>query len=101
MEDMLDFIFADAWETLDAKSRWVLQVMLVTADAGGRLEQIVSASNLDMTEVMTCMRALVRRSLVSVSGDLHERRYKLHPLTQSFVAQHVEEAFPLGNDHPG
>ncbi len=99
--DMLDFIFADAWETLDPKSQWVLQAMLVISDAGGRLEQIVSASKLDLDEVMMCMRTLVQYSLVNVSGDLHERRYKLHPLTQSFVAQHIREAFTLGKDSPG
>ena len=90
--DLLDFLYADAWRILDQKQRQVLQVMLLTADGGGHIEQISTAAGLDMGEATSCLHRLVTLSLVNVTGGLHERRYVLHQLARTFVARqsHVE-----------
>lgn len=86
VEALLDFLYADAWETLDAVHRRVLQAMLLVADVG-RLAQIAAASELSEEDAAACLHRLAGLSLVNVSGGLHERRYSLHQLTQAFVSQ--------------
>lgn len=82
---LFDFIYRDAWEQLDAPSRTVLQTLLLVPEGGGDLEQIAAVASLSHGEAADCLQRLTRYSLVEISGDLHARRYGLHPLTQTFV----------------
>jgi DNA polymerase III delta prime subunit len=91
VEELLNFIYASAWQTLDRDSRWVLQAMLLVAEEGGRLEQIAAAAELDEHEAATCLQRLATLSLVNVGGDLKERRYSLHQLTQTFLARQAPD----------
>jgi len=86
VDDLLDFLYAAAWQALDAKQRRVLQAMLLVADAG-RLEQIAAAAELSVDEAAACLHRLTGLSLVTVSGGLHEKRYSLHQLAQAFVVR--------------
>lgn len=86
-EDLLTFVHADAWRTLDVNSRRLLAGMVLTGNGGGRLAQIAAAAGVDANLAATCLHRLVSLSLVSVRGSLHEKRYALHPLTQAFVAR--------------
>mgnify|MGYP000101547700 CR=1 FL=1 len=86
---LLDFLYAGAWSILDQKQRQVLQAMLLTPDGGGHIEQISAASGLEMGETASCLHRLATLSLVNVIGGLNERRYMLHQLTRTFVAQHL------------
>jgi DNA-binding IclR family transcriptional regulator len=61
--------------------------MLLVTEDGGRLEQIAAAAELDKSEAADCLQRLATLSLVNVSGDLKERRYSLHQLTQIFLAR--------------
>jgi DNA polymerase III delta prime subunit len=87
VEELLAYIYAKAWQDLDSASRQVLQAMLLVTEEGGRLEQIAAAAEFDEADTATCLQRLVILSLVNVSGDLNERRYSLHQLTQTFLAQ--------------
>lgn len=86
-DEFLAFIYADAWQTLDVKHRHVLQAMLAVPDVGGSLEHIASITGLDVNEAAACLHRLTILSLVTVLGGLNERRYALHPLAQTFIAQ--------------
>lgn len=87
VEELLSFIYANAWQALDQDSRRVLQAMLLVTEEGGRLEQITAAAELDEDDTIACLQRLVTLSLVNVGGDLRERRYSLHQLTQTFLAR--------------
>jgi DNA polymerase III delta prime subunit len=87
VEELLAFIYAHAWQALDRDSRHVLQAMLLVTKEGGRLEQIAAAAEFDQDHTATCLQRLAALSLVNVGGDLRERRYALHQLTQTFLVQ--------------
>jgi NB-ARC domain len=91
VEELLAYLYDQAWQTLDQDSRRVLQTMLLVADDGGRLEQISAAAELDKSETATCLQRLATLSLVNVGGGLKERRYSLHQLTQSFLARQASD----------
>jgi len=86
VEELLNFLYSAAWETLDANHRRVLQAMLLVAEEG-HLEQISAATELPEDLTAACLHHLTGLSLVSVSGNMHEKRYSLHQLTQAFVAR--------------
>ncbi len=86
-DKLLSFIYADAWQTLDVKHRYVLKVMLAVPDVGGNLEHIAGITTLGINETAACLHRLTILSLVTVLGGLDERRYALHPLAQNFIAQ--------------
>ena len=91
VEELLAFIHASAWRALDQDGRRVLQAMLLVTEEGGRLEQIAAAAELDEDETIACLQRLATLSLVNVGGDLKDRRYSLHQLTQIFVVQQSTE----------
>jgi len=87
VEELLDYLYAAAWQVLDDPARQVLQAMLLVTEEGGRVEQIAAATELDEHTVASCLHRLATLSLVNVGGTLQERRYALHQLTQAFVTQ--------------
>lgn len=87
IEELLAFIYVNAWQALDQNSRRVLQAMLLVTEEGGRLEQIAATTELDEDETAACLHRLATLSLVNVGGGLKERRYSLHQLTQTFLAR--------------
>jgi hypothetical protein len=91
VEELLAYVYEAAWESLDDDCRRVLQALLLVTEEGGRLEQIAAAAELDEDAAATCLHRLATLSLVSVGGDLKERRYALHQLTQTFVARKARE----------
>ncbi len=84
-EELLNFIFDDAWSTLEPECQQVLGALLFTSQEGGRLEQIVDTTNMEANKVVSCLYLLSSLSLVFIIGDLNERRYALHPLTRNFL----------------
>jgi len=95
VEELLTFIYANAWQALNQDCRRVLQALLLVAEEGGKLEQIAAAAELDQDDTADCLQRLATLSLVSVGGDLKERRYSLHQLTQTFVARHHSSRGPF------
>jgi len=87
IEELLTYIYDQAWQSLDPDSRRVLQAMLLVTEEGGRLKQIASAAELDHAKTAACLQRLATLSLVNVGGNLKERRYSLHQLTQTFLAR--------------
>ena len=56
---------------------------------GGKLEQLISLSELEVEEVERGLEQLVNLSLVEVRGDIDERRYYIHRLTETFLLDEV------------
>jgi hypothetical protein len=87
VEELLNYIYTNAWQALDPACRRVLQAMLLVPEEGGRLAQIAAAAELAEADAATCLQRLVSFSLVNVGGSLQERRYSVHQLTQTFLTQ--------------
>ena len=87
VEELLTYIYAQAWQALEPTGRHILQAMLLVAEEGGRLEQIAAAAELDKVEAADCLLQLATLSLVTIGGDFKEKRYSLHQLTQAFLAK--------------
>ena len=100
-QELLDFIYQEAWQQLEENSKRVLQALLLVADAGGAIEQISAAVELDSLTTQRCLQKLATLSLVEIKGDLYTKRYALHPLTQLFVTRQSLGGEPLAQHHPG
>lgn len=87
VEELLIYLYEAAWQELDDHARQVLQAMLLVTEEGGRIEQIAATAELDENTVASCLHRLATLSLVNVGGNLQERRYALHQLTQTFVTR--------------
>jgi hypothetical protein len=87
---LISFFYEAAWQTLDDDCRRVLSALMLVADSG-QLQQIAAATELDEGRVVSCLHRLALLSLVQVSGGLYERWYSLHQLTQTFIAQKINQ----------
>lgn len=85
---LMTFLYENAWQALDDDCRQVLFALTLVAD-NGQLPQIVAATELEEGRLISCLHRLASLSLVQVSGDLYERYYSLHQLTQTFVAKQI------------
>jgi tetratricopeptide (TPR) repeat protein len=83
---LLNYIYAEAWQTLNQNSQRVLRGMLLVSKAGACLEQIAAITNMDEGETGDCLLHLTKHLLVNINGTLKERWYSLHSLTQIFLA---------------
>ncbi len=87
VEELLHYFFEEAWQSLDLDCRQVLRAMLLVAEEGGPAEQITAAAQLNENTTISCLHRLANLSMINVGGNLYERLYSLHPLTQVFVTQ--------------
>jgi hypothetical protein len=68
---------------LDTASRKLLLVMPLAQN--GPFDQLMTLTNLDRDTLNQALQGLVTLSLVQVGGNLQERRYTIHRLTETFL----------------
>lgn len=90
-EGIFDYIFREIWESLDDNSKTVLISLTQAGESGFTIEHLVAISQLDESVVYSCLTGLVLSSLVDITGNLLERRYRLHRLTELFLLRMIEE----------
>ena len=83
IEDLYTHIYWQAWHTLDVPGQQVLLTMPLAQ--GGTIAQISALSGLDEPTVDNALATLAHRSLVQVGGNLTDRRYTIHRLTETFL----------------
>ena len=81
--DLYSHIYWQAWQMLDNTSQQVLLVMPLAQE--GTLNQLLSLSRLESAELHTALQQLITLSLVQVEGNLEQRRYSIHRLTETFL----------------
>jgi len=92
MGQLYTFIYRQAWETLDEKTRRVLLLMPLVLESGGDLPLLTalgSRAGLAADVVRDGLDQLVSLNLVDSRGDLQQRRYAIHSLTRTFLQQQV------------
>jgi len=83
IDTLYTFIYWQAWHMLDATSQQTLLVMPLAQDS--TLDQLRVLSNLDLEQLIQALEQLTMLSLVQVGGELDERRYSIHRLTETFL----------------
>lgn len=88
-EELYNFIYWNAWRRLPAVAQDVLLLMPLFAHTGADLAALRRVSDLEEDALVDALSYLARLSLITVSGDLHTRRYSIHRLTESFLLKEV------------
>jgi hypothetical protein len=83
IEELYTFIYWDVWQLLEPAAQQALLVMPLVEE--GALEQLLVLSRLDSDQLNRALEQLINLSLVQVGGDLDNRRYSIHRLTETFL----------------
>lgn len=89
VEALYTYLYQRAWELLDEPAQDLLLAMPLVSEQGGRLDLLVTITELTTAELRTALDTLVALNLVEVRGDLQERRYTIHSLTRAFLHEQV------------
>ncbi len=87
IEELYKYIYWQAWQALNPASRKALLVMPVVQN--GTFDQLAEVSKLDVAELNQAIQQLVTFSLLEVSGNIDQRRYRIHRLTETFILTEV------------
>ncbi len=87
--NLYTFVYRQAWDALDERHRQVLLAMPLVSIHGEPLEFVASICGLPDAATADTLHRLHQLSLVTVSGDLHDRRYGIHSLTRTFLQEQV------------
>jgi hypothetical protein len=84
-EGLFDYIYREIWENLGDDSKMVLLALTQTGESGFTFEHLADISQLEESRVGAALEELALLSLVDLGGNLSERRYRLHRLTEVFL----------------
>jgi len=85
IEELYRRIYQKVWLILTPPARQLLQTMPLVATNGATFEHLMAASELSEAEFFSAVTELSSRSLLEVRGSLHEKRYGIHRLTETFL----------------
>lgn len=77
------YVYWQSWQMLEANGRTLLLNLPLVPN--GTFAQLQTASQLPLQPLQQALASLRQLSLVEVGGDLHQPRYRLHRLTETFV----------------
>ncbi|HSM57007.1 MAG TPA: NB-ARC domain-containing protein [Candidatus Sulfomarinibacteraceae bacterium] len=89
IEDLYLNIYWQSWRTLGEDARRLLKAMPLVAESGATLDYLQALSGLDEEQLWPALHELRQRSLLEVRGSLHEKRYGIHRLTDSFLRTEI------------
>jgi hypothetical protein len=89
IEDLYRNIYWEAWRALSDSARALLQAMPLVSESGALPEQLLAISGLSDAALWSAVTELVSRSLLEVRGSVHERRYGIHRLTETFLRTEI------------
>jgi hypothetical protein len=89
IEDMYKRIYWKAWKTLSPEAQSLLQAMPLVAETGALPLQLQAISGLTEEIFWPAVHELFARSLLEVRGSVHERRYNIHRLTETFLRTEI------------
>jgi hypothetical protein len=89
VEDLYRHIYWKAWRSLSPAAQTLLQAMPLITDAGALPEQLQALSGLSEMELWPSISELWSRSLLEIRGALHEKRYSIHRLTETFLRTEI------------
>ncbi|NJN55055.1 MAG: hypothetical protein HC804_10035, partial [Anaerolineae bacterium] len=87
---LFDYIYQEAWDSLDNTSQTTLIALTHAGDSGFPLEHLIEVTGLSPSTVERAVEELILLSLVDLRGSLFDRRYSLHRLTEMFLLRMME-----------
>ncbi len=91
VNELYNRIYRQAWSNLDAASRSGLLALAATAVEGADLSLLARMSRLSEHDMVDVLDKLARISLIKSVGGLHERRFRIHSLTRTFLHHEIAE----------
>jgi hypothetical protein len=91
--EMYKHIFWQTWQTLSENGRKLLQSMPLALEPAD-VDYLLTISGLSEGEIWPAIEEMRQRSLLEVEGGLHEKRYGIHRLTDTFLRTEIIH-FPL------
>jgi len=89
IEELYRHIYWESWRTLGDNSQTLLQAMPLVAESGALPEQMRAISKLSDGDFWPAVSELISRSLLEIKGTIHERRYGIHRLTETFLRTEI------------
>ncbi|MBK8902378.1 MAG: hypothetical protein IPM53_14415 [Anaerolineaceae bacterium] len=86
--EMYTRIYWQAWQTLSENGRALLKAMPLTKEPAD-VDYLLAISGLSENAIWPAIEELRQRSLLEVEGDLHEKRYGIHHLTDTFLRTEI------------
>jgi len=87
IEALYTYIYWHAWRALEPVAQHVLLLMPLAQE--GDFDQLKAVSKLAVPDLNDALERLVTLSLVEVGGELTDRRYRIHRLTETFLLTEV------------
>ncbi len=89
IEEMYRHVYWEAWRSLSESGQQLLQTMPLVAENGALPQQMQAMSGLAEEVLWPAITELFSRSLLEVRGDMRERRYSIHRLTETFLRTEI------------
>jgi hypothetical protein len=89
--ELYSYIYWQSWRALSDVARQALLALPVASPRGSPLDQLAAVSGLELTELGQALEELTGFSLVEVGGDLENRRYSIHRLTETFLLTEITQ----------
>lgn len=92
VEQLYHYIYWQVWNSLDVLAQQALLLMPLVTEAGGDIEYLTAMAaggGLSAEDVGNALEQLIALNLVDSRGGLHERRYTIHALTNTFLQEQV------------
>lgn len=87
VEDFYFYIYWQAWDMLSDNGKQTLVAMPLAQE--GSFNDVMRESELDAVQTGQVLKELTTLSLIEVSGDLEQPRYRIHRLTETFLLNEV------------
>jgi hypothetical protein len=87
IDELYIHIYWQAWQALDPIRQSVFLLMPLAQN--GDLDQLIAVSKLEPVQLTEALESLITLCLVEVGGDLTDRRYRIHRLTETFLLTEV------------
>ncbi|MCB0061973.1 MAG: AAA family ATPase [Caldilineaceae bacterium] len=92
VEQLYHYIYWQVWNSLDELAQQALLLMPLVTETGGDIEYLTAMAaggGLSAEDVGNALERLIGLNLVDSRGGLHERRYTIHALTNTFLQEQV------------
>jgi hypothetical protein len=89
--ELYTYIYWQSWQTLSDVARQTLLTLPVASPRGSTSSHLAAVSGLTASELSQALEELIAFSLVEVGGDLEDRRYSIHRLTETFLMTEITQ----------
>ena len=87
---LFDYVFMEAWSSTDDDGKGILLSLMDAGETGFTFRHLRDVAEMSDEQLTKSLEQLILVSLVDVTGNLFEKRYRLHRLTEAFLHRLLE-----------